>query len=118
MASITYDSIPESLVEAIPEFRPVVEEHITYYDEVLQHVLFGDFTRFVLEQEHNKDEELVRRCLAFLDQAVRSGDELTENLVAVSFVENVGPWEPAMKDFISHWPESLQTMAREQGWQP
>ena len=67
---------------------------------------------------NNKEgnDEAVATSLAFLERAAQSSDPLLENLVAVSFVENVGPWDPEAADFISGWPPRLQEMAHEQGW--
>ncbi|RVX39735.1 hypothetical protein EDD27_2100 [Nonomuraea polychroma] len=90
--------------------------HITDYHEVLPHVLFGDLTGFVLHAHQQGDEELVRRCLTFLALAMKSADARVCELVAVSFVENVGPWDPATADFIASWPDALRDEASDQGW--
>jgi hypothetical protein len=97
MTDLTYETIHELLVEAIPEFRPVLEEHLRDQEgEVLQHVMFGDLTGFVLAARDRGDRALVARCWAFLDHAANSPRPRVSNLVAVSFVENVGPWKPKM----------------------
>jgi hypothetical protein len=113
--TISYDSVHVSLVEAVPEFAPVLAEHLEDQDgETLQHLLFGDLTRFVVDAYERGDEALVSRCLGFLDQALRDGDEMTQNLVAVSFVENVGPWDEDVQEFIAGWPSALREEARRQ----
>jgi hypothetical protein len=44
---------------------------------------------------------------------------MTKNLVAVSFVKNVGPWDQAAQTFIGGWPIGLREEARRQReWQP
>lgn len=44
---------------------------------------------------------------------------MVQNLVAVSFVENVGPWDDGVKGFIASWPSALQEEAeRQRTWQP
>ncbi len=58
---------------------------------MLPHLLFGDLTRFVLDAHARGDDDLVRRALAFLNKAFREGDDIVQNLVGMSFVENVGP---------------------------
>lgn len=57
---------------------------------------------------------VVREALMFLDEALRQGDDEVENLVAVSFVENVGPWDPGQAAFIEGWPPALRAEARRQ----
>lgn len=113
---VTYEKVTDELAEAVPEFRSTIQEHIADNGEALQHVLFGDLTRFVEAAWEEGDEELVRRCLAFLESALTNGDEKTNNLVAVSFVENVGPWDKEKSGFIETWPTGLRAEARRQGW--
>jgi hypothetical protein len=117
VSDLTYETIAEVLVDAIPEFRPALEQHLRDQEgEVLPHLLFGDLTRFVLAARDGGDDALVERCLAFLDLAARSPRPRVTNLVAASFVENVGPWEPQMSAFIETWPDALRRMAVQQGW--
>ncbi|MGH9269431.1 MAG: DUF7674 family protein [Acidimicrobiales bacterium] len=117
---IAYDAVHLRLVEAVPEFAPVLAEHLEDQEgELLQHVLFGDLTRFVVDAYERGDHELVSRCLDFLDEVLRNGDEMTQNLVGVSFVENVGPWDEAAQAFIADWPDALGEEARRQReWLP
>ncbi|NRQ40814.1 hypothetical protein HII36_54770 [Nonomuraea sp. NN258] len=78
-------------------------------------VLFGDLTRFVLQAHRQGNDELVGRCLSFLESAMTSDDADLRNLVAVSFVENVRPWDPAMAHFVASWPKALRDEAAAQG---
>jgi len=116
VSDLGYEAIHEALVEAVPEFRPVLDEHVQDLEEVLPHLLLGDFTRFVLTQLQDGNDEVVATSLAFLERAAQSSDSQTVNLVGVSFVENVGPWQPEMAEFISGWPPSLQELAGQHGW--
>lgn len=119
VAAIAYPTVHEALRRAIPEFGDAVDEHVADNDEVLPHVSFGDLTRFVLAAHHDGDRELVSRSLAFLERALREGDNGLQNLVAVSFVENVGPWDKSQERFIESWPEALRLEARRQReWTP
>src|SRR5207253_247565 len=104
MAVLTYSGVPEALRAAVPEFGPTIDEHVADYDSVLAHVLFGDLSRFVLAAHERGDTDVEERSLAFLDRALREGDEQVRTLVAVSFVENVGPWDQAQQGFIAAWP--------------
>lgn len=119
VAGLVYSDVHEALREAVPEFGPVIDEHIAYYEGPVQHVLFGDLTRFVLGARQRGDHLLVERCLGFLDVALRDGDDEVQNLVAVSFVENVELWDDDVRDFIRSWPTALLAEAeRQRGWQP
>ena len=79
----------------------------------------GEF-RAVVEDAHERgDHDLVGRCLELLEEAIRSSDELVENLVSVSFVESVGPWDDSKLDFIATWPVGLREEAlRQRRWKP
>ena len=100
-----------ALYAAVPDFGPMIDEHVASYGELLPHVLFGDLTRFVLAGHERGDRDLERRSLSFLDRALREGDEEVRNLVQVSFVENVGTWEPAQQAFVAAWPDALRADA-------
>jgi hypothetical protein len=116
---VIYSNVHVALREAVPEFGPVIDEHLAYHAGLLRHVLFGDLTRFVLAANERGDHELVERCLRFLDLALRDGDDEVENLVAVSFVENVEPWDDGAWEFIGSWPAALRAeAARQRGWRP
>jgi hypothetical protein len=67
-------------------------------------VLFGDLARFVTAAHERRDTDVEHRSLAFLDWALREGDPDVENLVAVSFVENVDQQEHG--GFIAMWPDA------------
>lgn len=77
-------SFCQSLVNSFPELAPLWHEHRDGYDEILPHVFFGDLTRWVVA--HAKScKSLIRH----LDEALRIGQPDVQNLIAVSFVENL-----------------------------
>jgi hypothetical protein len=119
VAALAYSEVATALRETLPEFAAAIDEHVADHDEVLPHVLFGDLTRFVLDAHQRGDDDLVRRALAFLDSALREGDDGVQNLVGVSFVENVGPWDADQAQFIASWPDALRLEAEQQrDWRP
>ncbi|WP_334520390.1 DUF7674 family protein [Micromonospora psammae] len=104
-----------ALVEVVPELRDALNEHMRDNDEILPHVFFGcDVVPFVLDAWERGRANVLARCLAFLDAAMASPDPSTRELVAISFVESVGPWDPAMADFIAIWPQALAEEAAAQ----
>jgi hypothetical protein len=119
VAVIDYPTVQDALQRAVPRFGWVVREHVADYDDVLPHLLFGDLTRFVLAAHDAGDDGLVGQCLDFLDLALRDGDPAVQNLVAVSFVENVPPSDESRQGFIESWPEGLRREAEQQrAWTP
>jgi hypothetical protein len=91
--------VVDRLLADVPEFREEYEEHLRFMDgELLLHVLFGDLTRFLVAAEAADDEVLVARCLASMDRLLREADQETQNLVRVSFVENLAWEDDAVSD--------------------
>jgi len=82
----------DQLLEAVPELRPAYEKHVSDYDELLAHVFFGDVTRYVAQKARldkmGKDTPL-ERTLRVMERCLTSGREEVQELVAVSFVENL-----------------------------
>ncbi|MEZ6070591.1 MAG: hypothetical protein R3C10_10025 [Pirellulales bacterium] len=69
------------------QFRGVgalLEEHLADNRELLPHVFFGDVTRYVLAG--GDDKSAVVQCL---EDAMHSGVPAVDELIAVSFVENI-----------------------------
>jgi hypothetical protein len=112
---ITYDTVVPLLLDALPGFRPTHEEHLADFGELLPHLLFGDLTRFVLAARAASDHTTVTQALNFLETASLSADQKVRDLVADSFVENVGPWDEAQQGFIRTWPHNLRAEAERQG---
>jgi hypothetical protein len=95
---ITNENFFEVLLLRIPEFKSIYDEHVKDNRELLNHVLMGDFTRFVISAFRSTREPTVtvteqttlfRRCLGFLEEAMTSEDPSVRNLVRVSFLENL-----------------------------
>ena len=120
MSTLRYEEVVHALRKEIPEFAPAIEEHISdNFGEALPHPLLGDLTRFIEKAWAEGNGELVARCLSWLERALLAGDEQTRNLVAVSFVENVGPWGSEKAHFINQWPPALRAEAeRQKNWKP
>jgi len=114
---MTYEDVVDLFVQEVPEFVPVWREHVADNGELLPHVLFWHVTTFVLDAYERGDQELVDRCLDFLERALQSTDVRVHELVGTSFVYSVGPWDPAVRDFIGTWPPLLREKAARDGWQ-
>lgn len=85
-------SCVDLLVQQVPELRPVYNEHLRDYDEALPHVFLGDVTRYVVRQLREGGPgrlDSVRRIVAVLEQCVANGDRQVQELVSVSFLENL-----------------------------
>lgn len=110
-------SAPESsvafcreLAERFPRLRPILIEHEELNEDVLPHVFFGDFRRFVEELLSEGVTAQLKPIFNFLEEAYNRGDDPIENVIAVSFLEDL--WDhpeikpllgPAMAQQYSHF---------------
>ena|SRR5258708_304553 len=96
--TLNYGNFIDRLLEYVPEFKSVYDEHRRYYGEVLPHVLLADFTRFILDayaksikSEHHSQSyhKIFDRGVDLMEHALESTDPKLRELVAVSFLENL-----------------------------
>jgi hypothetical protein len=74
-------------VAAVPELQRALNEHVTYYDELLPHVFFGDVSRFAHDVARAQNEELAQRIGSALERMAASPDDNAVNVIHVSFIE-------------------------------
>lgn len=85
------------LLDRVGELRPIHDEHLADNVELLPHVFMGDVTRFVVSlhkkllmdpgSEHG--EKILSTTLELLERALREGDDDLQELIVVSFLENL-----------------------------
>jgi hypothetical protein len=97
MSEATNDFI-EVLVGTYPRLRPIFVEHVSdNFGEVLPHVFFGDLTRYVVSRfldiewgtQGQSAEVELRNLLSDLEDAYADGGEDVQELISVSFLENL-----------------------------
>lgn len=95
---LTYESFVDPMLVSVPELRPVVDEHLKDCEEILPHILMGDITRFVIDLHRRSKcepkttdeyEDTILRTVRFLVDLFTSSDTRLQNLVSVSFLENL-----------------------------
>jgi hypothetical protein len=93
-------ALVDCLVERFEALRPLLREHVAdNFGEVLPHLFFGDLTRYVVTRQIDAEKasgelaaELEREVAALLDELERvyvEGVDELEELIAVSFLENL-----------------------------
>ncbi|HXG59891.1 MAG TPA: hypothetical protein VNO22_00825, partial [Planctomycetota bacterium] len=89
---LTYANIEGRLLAMLPEFRAAYGEWLEKYDSGLPHCVFGTLTQFVVEEYRRGATgpgTPFDRALCFLEEAMGSKDPEVQNLVWVSFLENL-----------------------------
>ena len=92
----TYENVFDLITAQVPEFQELYDEHIEDNDELLQHVLSGDLTRFVISKFEKwlaNDDRLalaaVECILSILEEGMTSPDEDLQELIVLSFLANL-----------------------------
>ncbi len=85
-----------------------VREHFADQEgELLLHLLTADLRRLAVAWFQEGRTDALARLLDALDVALREGNQYVNNAIAVSFVEDLGWWEPGMQPFIATLPGEL-----------
>jgi hypothetical protein len=89
------DSFVRSMVERFPSMRDVLDEHLEEFGELLPYVFFGDVTRHVVlllqtrSTSGARQERELRSILDHLEDAYAGGSPQIQDLIHVSFLENL-----------------------------
>jgi hypothetical protein len=109
MASVamTVDTFVQDLKDTDTELSDFVSEHLTYYGEVLIHLLMADVLRFAVAAFSAGQLDRAARVLHLVDRSLSAGDDALVDVVRVSFVENVGHGDGETAEFLAIWPAAL-----------
>lgn len=106
--SLTASEFVTSLTAEVPETTDTINEHLADQEgELLLHLLTGDLRLLAIDWFRTGRTDALERLLSVLERGLRKGDEYVENAVAVSFVEDLGWWEPELRPFIETLPGEL-----------
>ena len=96
------------LTVVVPDLRAAYKEHFDFHGVGVSHVFFGDVARWA-ESEYERDAESTQLnlLLAYLLSGALGGDGYVENLISVSFVENLYG-----SKLLKHLPGRLDETAR------
>jgi hypothetical protein len=81
---MTTKAFCQLLIEQVPDIRTVLADHLNDNGELLPHVFLGDLTRYVLSNGSSKT-----RVVALLEESFQRLGPEVEDLISVSFVENL-----------------------------
>ena len=105
---MTVTDLLDALDIKVPEFRPLMDEHVEDNGVVHLHLLIADLRRYVNQSCTAGQSDVLCRLLAVVDHALHNGTGDVRNAVAEWFVEDTGWWDPAMQPFIEAWPPGLR----------
>lgn len=97
----------------VPVVEPVYQEHLTDYDEVLAHVLMADIRRLAVRLHADAlggsadAHQQLTQLLALLEEGMQSPEEDVQELIAVSFLENLDRDDPQFSDLRNRMSPAL-----------
>jgi hypothetical protein len=114
MTDLTYDTFAARLRHEVPGFEHVYDEHVADYDEVLPHVLLGDLVRFLSREIEVRGAQsvAVRQAMSLLEEGMGSGEPRLQELVAVSFLENLDSADASFSTIRTLFGPSLEEQYR------
>ena len=84
------------LVSSLPKLESRLTEHVEDYSEILPHVFMADVVRFAQEElRRDTNSAHVKSLLNLLEKEYQRGLLETEELISVSFLENLRDAESA-----------------------
>jgi hypothetical protein len=91
MSRFTYDNFAEQFRATVPGFDRIYDEHVADYAQVLPHVLFGDLVRFLSSEValRGAGSVALKQAMLLLEAGMGCQDPRVQELVAVSFLENL-----------------------------
>ena len=108
-------------LDELPEFEGAYQEHLTYYEELLGHVFFGEETLLgALERllPANEDRARIRQYIDFVEDMYANGDDDVQNIVGVTILECLGDDETVLRNAFSYFSEELMRASQsiERDW--
>ncbi len=106
MTPITYENIATQLVQRVPEFSGVYQEHLKECGQTLPHVLFGDLVEFTIaayralskpDPRFRNAHRVLMAIVDFIEEAANSEDKKVIDLLLTSFMENLNFQDPDHK---------------------
>jgi hypothetical protein len=88
MTDLDFDHFVERLRSDIRGFGRIYDQHVSYYHQVLPHVLLGDLVRYLKSVASTQGAEPIAldQAMGLLETGMGSPDLKLQELVAVSFL--------------------------------
>lgn len=86
-----YNELSKIFVNEFPKFRPKLIEHETLFEEVLNHVFFGNLNDYLIELLRKDIEtKLLIRLFDFYERMEIEGDTLVKEVLSCTILERLG----------------------------
>ncbi|TFB12912.1 hypothetical protein E3U55_16915 [Filobacillus milosensis] len=83
------DYFAELFVNEFPGFKPLLEKHIQFNDELLPHVFFGECNDYFIKYLETEKTKELEKLFDFFER-MATGDEYVKELLTVTILERLG----------------------------
>lgn len=92
MGELNKGNIVDKMLEAIPEVMPLYKEELSWWDEILPHIVFGDvLNRYVINLLIvNKEISIIKRIFNFYEEMALSSDLYIRQILTTTVLERLG----------------------------
>ncbi len=114
-AAVGADDFVLALIKAHPELMPVVDEHLKENDELLSHCFMADVVRFLEATyrdagSHLANIDLIKAVMTTIGEHFANASPFVEELIAVSFVENMPYPKEDAAAIVAMLPDNLKAV--------
>jgi hypothetical protein len=86
-----YNNLAKYFTDQFEEFFSILQEHIEYNGEILNHVFFGECNNYFIKLlEDEKDLPRIKELFNFLELMAIQGDNEVKNLLSVTILARMG----------------------------
>jgi hypothetical protein len=113
-------AVLDRLAERFPAVRSILDQHLAdNFGEVLPHVLMGEIAQYIVDLAVEANESELQGVLDSLEVEFERGSEEVQELLAVSFLENLPrPPAPGCELRRQLGPNLSRELARMEAWRP
>ncbi|MDQ6596397.1 hypothetical protein E2K98_29800 [Bacillus salipaludis] len=86
-----YKDLAKHFTENFEEYKTILQEHIEFNDEILNHVFFGECNDYFIELiGKEKEIQKIKELFAFFEQMATQGDDDVKELLSVAILARLG----------------------------
>ncbi|MDF2066516.1 hypothetical protein [Bacillus sp. Cr_A10] len=93
-----YKDLAIHFTDEFEEYKRDLQEHIEFYEEILNHVFFGECNNYFIELiGKEKDIPRIKELFDFLELMATSGDDEVKELLSVTILARLGDSKEILK---------------------
>ena len=110
MADLDLDHFVKKLRTDVRGFVRIYDQHVSYYQQVLPHVLLGDLAHYLnsVARTDGPERMALDEAVALLECGLGSADTKLQELIAVSFLARLDPEDEDFAPIRARFGERLK----------